>query len=181
MAAGTFTHALKYKGPKITSLKDPASQPHAAAAKSCPILCDPIDSSTSGSPVPRILQARVLEWVAISFSNACTHAKSLQSCPTLCDPMDSSPLDSPVHRILQPRILQWVAISFSITASQIQTKQVAFKLMKTNSLKCLILFLIFNLLFNLHQAFPWWVNPLQQVINQWRLYSNQKTGAKPYH
>ena len=45
----------------------------AAAAKSlqsCPILCDPIDGSPPGSPVPGILQARTLEWVAISFSNA---------------------------------------------------------------------------------------------------------------
>jgi len=45
----------------------------AAAAKSlqlCPTLCDPIDGSPSGSPVPGILQARVLEWVAISFSIA---------------------------------------------------------------------------------------------------------------
>ena len=45
----------------------------AAAAKSlqsCPTLCDPIDGSPPGSPVPRILQARTLEWVAISFSNA---------------------------------------------------------------------------------------------------------------
>ena len=45
----------------------------AAAAKSlqsCPTLCDPIDSSPPGSPVPGILQARTLEWVAISFSNA---------------------------------------------------------------------------------------------------------------
>ena len=38
--------------------------------KSCPILCDPIDSSPPGSSVPRILQARIPEWVAISFSNA---------------------------------------------------------------------------------------------------------------
>ena len=36
----------------------------------CPILCDPIDGSPPGSPVPRILQARTLEWVDISFSNA---------------------------------------------------------------------------------------------------------------
>ena len=46
---------------------------HAAAAKLlqlCPTLCDPIDGSPSGSPVPGILQARTLEWVAISFSNA---------------------------------------------------------------------------------------------------------------
>ena len=45
----------------------------AAAAKllqSCSTLCDPIDGSTPGSPVPGILQARTLEWVAISFSNA---------------------------------------------------------------------------------------------------------------
>ena len=41
-----------------------------------------------------------MEWVAISFSNACMHAKSLQSCPALCDPMDSSPPGSSVHRIL---------------------------------------------------------------------------------
>ena len=49
------------------------SQMAAAAAKSlqsCPTLCNPIDSSPPGSPVPGILQARTLEWVAISFSNA---------------------------------------------------------------------------------------------------------------
>ena len=48
---------------------------HAAAAaakslQSCPTLCDPIDGSPPGSPVPGILQARTLEWVAISFSSA---------------------------------------------------------------------------------------------------------------
>jgi len=45
----------------------------AAAAKSlqlCPTLCDPMDSSPPGSAIPGILQARTLEWVAISFSNA---------------------------------------------------------------------------------------------------------------
>ena len=50
--------------------------PYAAAAataklrQSCPTLCNPIDSSPPGSPIPGILQARRLEWVAISFSNA---------------------------------------------------------------------------------------------------------------
>ena len=50
---------------------------HAAAAaaaaqslQSCPTLCDPIEDSPPGSPIPGILQARTLEWVAISFSNA---------------------------------------------------------------------------------------------------------------
>ena len=43
----------------------------AKSLQSCPTLCDPIDGSPAGSPVPGILQARTLEWVAISFSNAC--------------------------------------------------------------------------------------------------------------
>ena len=49
------------------------SKAAAATAKllqSCPTLCDPIDGSPPGSPIPGILQARTLEWVAISFSNA---------------------------------------------------------------------------------------------------------------
>ena len=53
-----------------------------AAAKSlqsCPTLCDPIDSSPWGSPVPGILQARTLEWVAISFSNAWKWSHSVMS------------------------------------------------------------------------------------------------------
>ena len=48
-------------------------QIQAATAKSlqsCPTLCDPIDGSPQGFPVPGILQARTLEWVAVSFSNA---------------------------------------------------------------------------------------------------------------
>ena len=75
----------------------------AAAAKSlqsCLTLCDPIDGSPPGSSVPGILQAGILEWVAISFSNAYMHAKSLQSFLTLCDPIVSRPPGSSVHRIL---------------------------------------------------------------------------------
>ena len=52
-------------------LRDPSAA--AAAVKSlqlCPTLCNPIDGSPPGSPIPGILQARVLEWVAISFPNA---------------------------------------------------------------------------------------------------------------
>ena len=44
---------------------------HAKSLQSCPTLCDPMDSSPSGSSVHRILQARILEWVAISFSHVC--------------------------------------------------------------------------------------------------------------
>ena len=58
------------------ALKNGASYIYSAASaakslQSCPTLCDPIDSSPPGSSVPGILQARTLEWVAISFSNAC--------------------------------------------------------------------------------------------------------------
>ena len=54
----------------------------AAAAKSlqsCPTLCDPIDGSPPGSPVPGILQARTLAWVAIAFSNASKWSRSVVS------------------------------------------------------------------------------------------------------
>ena len=56
--------------------KPPAAAAAAAAVaaakslQSFPTLCDPIDSSPPGSPIPGILQARILEWIAISFSNA---------------------------------------------------------------------------------------------------------------
>ena len=56
-----------------TSTPQFAAAAAAAAAKSlqsCPTLCDPTDGSPPGSPVPGILQARTLEWVAISFSSA---------------------------------------------------------------------------------------------------------------
>ena len=55
----------------------------AAAAKSlqlCLALCNPIDGSPPGSPVPGILQARTLEWVAIAFSGHCTLLLLLLSC-----------------------------------------------------------------------------------------------------
>ena len=90
-----------------------AYSPQIAAAAAKSLQCDAIEGSQPGSSVPRILQARILEWVVISFSNASMHAKSLHLCPTVCDPMDSSPPGSSVHRILQARILEWAATSFS--------------------------------------------------------------------
>ena len=93
----------------------------AAAAKSlqsCPTLCDPIDGSPPGSPLPAILQARTLEWVATAFSNAWkrkvkSENEVTQSCLTLNDPMDCSLPGSSVHGIFQARVLEWVAIAFS--------------------------------------------------------------------
>ena len=84
----------------------------------CPTLCDPIDGSPPGSPVPGILQARTLEWVAISFSNAWkwkvkSEREVAQSCPSPGEPMDDSPLGFSIHGILQARALEWGAIAFS--------------------------------------------------------------------
>ena len=94
------------KGPssfRVYAVAAPSLQP-------CPTLCDPMDGSPPGSPVPRILQARTLEWVAISFSSACILSR-FRLCAT---PMDSSPPGSSVHGILQARVLERVAISFSV-------------------------------------------------------------------
>ena len=51
-------------------MKDAAAAAAAKSCQSCLTLCDPTDSSPPGSTIPGILQARTLEWVAISFSNA---------------------------------------------------------------------------------------------------------------
>ena len=69
LAGGFFTTELSGKPQRRTA----AAAAAAAAAKSlqsCPTLCDPTDGSPPGSSGPGILQARTLEWVAISFSNA---------------------------------------------------------------------------------------------------------------
>ena len=81
----------------------------AAAAKSlqsCLTLCDPIDGSPSDSPVLGILQARTLEWVAISFSNASKWKVKVKllSHVRLSDPMDCSLPGSSIHGIFQARM-----------------------------------------------------------------------------
>ena len=58
---------------------DAAAAAAAKSLQSCPTLCDPIDGSPPGSPFPGILQARTLEWVAISFSNACNWKVKVKS------------------------------------------------------------------------------------------------------
>ena len=68
-------HSAMYLKKTKTLIQKDTSTPNvsATAAKllqSCPTLCNPIDGSTPGSPIPGILQARTLEWVATGFSNA---------------------------------------------------------------------------------------------------------------
>ena len=92
---------------------------YAAAAKSlqsCPTLCDPIDSSPPGSPVPAILQARntgvgchfLLQYMKVKSEN-----EVAQSCLTLSDSMNCSLPGSSAHGIFQARLLKWGAIAFS--------------------------------------------------------------------
>ena len=89
--------------------------PAAAAAKSlqlCPTLRDPIDGSPQGSPVPGILQARILEWLPFPSPMHESESEVDQSSPTLSNPMDYSPPGSSVHGIFQARVLEWGAIAF---------------------------------------------------------------------
>ena len=95
-----------------------------AAAKSlqsCLTLCNPIDGSPPGSPIPGILQGKNTG-VGCHFLLQCMKVKSesevAQSCPTLCDPMDCSPPGSSVHGISQARVLERGAIAFSIWATR---------------------------------------------------------------
>ena len=101
----------------------------------------PMDCSLPGSSVYGTLQARILEWVTISFSRGYSQPRGrtqvsrigdrrfnlwatrealyrcegevAQPCPTLCDPVDCSLPGFSIHGILQARILEWVTISFS--------------------------------------------------------------------
>ena len=76
----------------------------------------PTDCSLPGPSAHGILQARTLEWVAISFSKRNYRKKKsevTQSCLTLCDPMDCSLSGSSIHGIFQARVLEGVSISFS--------------------------------------------------------------------
>ena len=63
-------HHFANKGPSSQSYGSPTAAAAAKSLQSCPTLCDPIGGSPPGSPVPGILQARTLEWVTISFSDA---------------------------------------------------------------------------------------------------------------
>ena len=99
---------------------------HAQALQSCLTLCDPMDCSLPGSSVRGVLQARILEWVAMPSSKGSSQPRNRtyvsstagNSLPTeppgrLCNPMDYT-----VHGIPQARILEWVAFLFFRGSSQ---------------------------------------------------------------
>ena len=90
--------------------------PAAKSLQMCLTLCDPIDGSPQGSPVPGILQARTLEWDAISFSNAWkwkVKVKSLSRVRLLATPWTAA-YQASTHGIFQARVLEWGAIAFSV-------------------------------------------------------------------
>ena len=97
----------------------------AAAAKSlqsCPTLCDPIDGSPAGSPVPGILQARTLEWAAISFSSACkwkVKVKSLSRIQLLATPWTAAYQAPP--SIGFSRQEYWSAVPLFLASSILKT------------------------------------------------------------
>ena len=86
----------------------------AKSLQSCPTLCDPIDGSPLGSPVPGILQARTLEWVAISFSNAWkwkVKVKSLSHVRPSVTPWTAAYQAPPFIGFSRQRVLEWGAIA----------------------------------------------------------------------
>ena len=87
---------------------------HAATKllQSCPTLCNPIEGTPPGSTVPGILQARTLEWVAISFSNARKLKVKVKSLSRVRLFVTSLP-GSFVHGIFQASVLEWVVTTFS--------------------------------------------------------------------
>ena len=72
VVSDTFLHhrELEFSDSRETGCRGKNAAAVAKPLQSCPILCDPIDGSLPGSPVPGTLQARTLEWAAISFSSA---------------------------------------------------------------------------------------------------------------
>ena len=95
------------------------------AGCSCPVTSVMSDSlrphGLPGSSVHGILQARILEWVAIFFSSDkvwSEWSEVTQSCLTLCDPMDCSLPGSSIPGIFQARILEWVGVFFSNRTGQ---------------------------------------------------------------
>ena len=100
-----------------TFLEKTATAAAAKSLQSCLTLWDPIDGSPPGSPIPGILQARTLEWVAISFSNTWkwkVKVKSLSRVLFLATPWTAA-YQAPLSMGFFPgkRVLEWGAIAFS--------------------------------------------------------------------
>ena len=81
--------------------------------QSCLTLCDPIDGSPPGSPVPGILKAMCCHFLLQCMKGKSDEGEVAQLCLTLSDPMDCSPSGSSIHGIFQARVLEWGTTAFS--------------------------------------------------------------------
>ena len=105
---------LRGGGQNYFWLKTAAAAAAAKSLQSCPTLYDPINGSPPGSPVPGILKAKTLEWVAISFSNAWkwkVKVKSLSRVWLFATPWTAAYQAPPSMGF--SRVPEWVAIAFS--------------------------------------------------------------------
>ena len=84
---------------------------YAKSLQSCPTVCDPIDSSPTGSL--SLGFSRQEHWSGLPFPSPMHGSEVAQSCPTLSNPMDCSLPGSSVPGIFQARVLEWDAIAFS--------------------------------------------------------------------
>ena len=97
----------------------PAAAAAAVLVQSCPSLCEPIDGSSPGSPVPDTSPGKNtgVGWhFLLQRMKVKSESEVAQSCPTLRDPMDCSLPGSSIHGIFQARVLEWGAIAFSDTS-----------------------------------------------------------------
>ena len=119
VTVGHFSQCLKNQPSTIcaksqTQLSNYAMLCYTKSLQSCPTLCDPIDGSPPGSAVPGILQARTLEWVAISFSNTWKRKVKVKllSRVQLLATHGLQPTRLLCPWIFQARVLEWGAIAF---------------------------------------------------------------------
>ena len=119
-----FFKSWSEQGPHIVYLASAAAAAAAKSIQSCPTLCNPIDGSPLGSSVPGILQARILEWVAISFSNAWKwkvkgKVKSLSRARLLVTPWTAA-YQAPLGAFKSTSLsLLAIDLSFNITCSPV--------------------------------------------------------------
>ena len=114
MGSGCNLKAARRQVFLVTFLSALAAAAAAKSLQSCPTLCDPIDCSPPGSPVPGILKART--WSGLPLPSPVHESESevAQSFPTPSDPMDRSLPGSSVHGNFQARVLEWGAIAFPV-------------------------------------------------------------------
>ena len=140
--------------------------PKSAAAKSlqsCPTLRDPIDGSPPGSPVPGILQARTLEWVAISFSNSwkwkvkVTSLSHVQLSATPRTAAHQAPEDFPGKN------LEWGVTAFSISSKSGKSRNLFHVISYIPCLSAFSYFSVLSYICFIHNFQDFWFYPVKKI------------------